>query len=163
MVVTQVCFSDSIYLWELGNEPSTCTCPSCCVSPRRLTQATSCISPWPPQEGGRNLRLAKLPAELLKRWLFAQLSHPSLISSWLTPSVQPYLGCKAVQSFLLASLRVGGWGGGSCCPWEEHLPFAFQVALGPLVSSLFNPFQFCLLWRNFSERPLLHFSRVRVS
>lgn len=78
----------------------TCTYLSCCVSPRRLTQATSCTSPWPPQEGGRNPSLVKLPAELLRLWLFAQLLHPHLVLTEL--SAQPYLRCEVLLGFLLA-------------------------------------------------------------
>lgn len=67
----------------------------------------------------------QLPAELLKHWLFAQLSHLCLVSTDL--SAQPYLGCEALQSFLLAFPQAGG---DLLTPQEEHLPLAFQVALG---------------------------------
>lgn len=45
MVVTKGYILDTVDFWELGNEPSTCTCPSRCVSPRRLALAASCTSP----------------------------------------------------------------------------------------------------------------------
>jgi hypothetical protein len=62
---SQGCFSDVLTeIGKWGFNLFLCL-PSCSVISSSRTQATSCTSPWPPQEGGRSPGLGKPPAELL--------------------------------------------------------------------------------------------------
>lgn len=141
MVVTQGCFLDAIYLWVLGNQPSTCTWVVL-VSP-----AVWALGDWlmplpalpPTSTGGRQdptLREASCwAAEVLA---VCSAVIPGLVLPEL--SARPYLRCEALLGFLLAFLSFFFFfyfvrEGQNCCPLRRT-SFSFQLAFGYLIYSL---------------------------
>lgn len=115
----------------------------------------------PTSTGGRqDPSSVQLPAELLKLWLFAQLSLPGLVLPEL--SARPYLRCEALLGFLLAFLPVFLFyfvrEGQNYYPLRRT-SFSFQLAFGYLIYSLFIQDQDSL----FGRQRLIHFSGVRIS